>query len=157
MNLPSAFCALLLLVYCPSSVSASKESDVDKATYGGFEDKIEGKQRLRGLQDDEESFIITFADDEGDRQQKAQGLAKAFGGSIKYVYDTVLNGAAMTVPNAAAAKGLMNSPLIKSIEVDGKVYASAVGSWGLDRVNQCVGLDGSETKADGSGVKVRLC
>jgi len=97
---------------------------------------------------------VTFADDNGDREAKAQGLAKAFGGSVKYVYDTVLNGAALTVPNAAAAAGLAHSPHVQSFEADGMVYAS-VGSWGLDRIDQCpTSRDGIESKANGSGVKV---
>jgi hypothetical protein len=148
-----------LFIYgaCSASASEEKVGDVDKATYGGFEDHLkEETKSLRGLQAGEGTFIVTFADDKGDREAKAQGLAKAFGGSVKYVYDAVLNGAALIVPNAAAAAGLARSPHVESVEADGLVYAS-VGSWGLDRIDQCLlPLNSNESKADGSGVKVGL-
>ena len=156
MKLSTAISSFVF-IYGASSASASEEtaSGVDKATYGGFEDHLKDETKsLRGLQAGEGTFIVTFADDNGDREAKAQGLAKAFGGSVKYVYDTVLNGAALTVPNAAAAAGLAHSPHVQSVEADGMVYASA-GSWGLDRIDQCpTSRDGIESKANGSGVKV---
>jgi hypothetical protein len=152
----SAGIGSLVVIYRACSASASSVGVVDKATYGGFEDHLKDETKsLRGLQAGEGTFIVTFADDNGDREAKAQGLAKAFGGSVKYVYDTVLNGAALTVPNAAAAAGLAHSPHVKSFEADGMVYASTVGSWGLDRIDQCLlPLNSVEKKANGSGVKV---
>ena len=71
------------------------------------------------------------------------------------MYDSVLNCAALIVPNAAAAAGLAKSPHVKSVEAEGMAYVSDVVSCGLDRVNQCdLPLDNSKWKANGADVKV---
>jgi hypothetical protein len=85
-------------------------------------------------------------------------LVEAFGGSIKYVYEKVLNGAALNLPHEKAIFGVSHSPHVKTIDQDGVVYAVGdvqAESWGLDRINHCsLPLDGIATKIDGSGVKV---
>ena len=65
-------------IFGASTASTSEEtvSGVDKTTYGGFEDHLKnGTKSLCGLQAGEGTFVVTFANDDGDLEAKAQGLA----------------------------------------------------------------------------------
>lgn len=102
-------------------------------------------------------YIVTFSSkDSTGPGTKCQALARANGGTVGHVYTKVMNGCSATLPKAAA-NALKGNPNIASIEEDGVVTASAVASWGLDRINQMnLPLDDSNTKVDASGVRVYI-
>ncbi len=117
------------------------------------------KNRLRGLQSDKNkkaTVIITLKEDKNTGiAKKCESKANGNGGSVKYVYSTVLNGCAVEVP-ASAVKALADDPEVELLEEDGEMHAtgctlSGDGScevnspiWSLDRVDQCAtSLDGN--------------
>jgi aqualysin 1 len=68
----------------------------------------------------------------------AASLARANGGTVAFVYDHALNGAAIDVPSAAVAS-LSNARGVLRVELDGPVTTTATQSsatWGLDRIDQ---------------------
>lgn len=68
--------------------------------------------------------------------QKCAALSsKAAGSSVKQVIKTVLEACVLQLPKAAIA-ALQKDPAIKYVEEDQMAYASAVNSWGIDRINQ---------------------
>lgn len=89
-------------------------------------------------------YIVTFKSS----VTNAKGVAaiKAVGGSPFFVYQHAINGAAVSLPASAVAK-LRGRAEIASIELDGPVQATAEQlnppSWGLDRIDQVSGTNGS--------------
>ena len=61
-------------------------------------------------------------------------MINAVGGQVISKYDTVLNGAAVTL-TASAAEQLKKNPAIDFI-VEDKTVSTASNSWGLDRIDQ---------------------
>ena len=108
----------------------------------------------------QQSYIVTFNDkvNNSNRPDMAGSVAKGAGATVDNIYSTALNGASMTMP-PAAAKALVNNPNVASVEKDLQVTASGEVPWGLDRINQCSGLDsldGISTKVDASSVNVYI-
>lgn len=113
------------------------------------------------------TYLITFNDNTIPASEQCNALAKLHGGTVKTVYQTVLNGCSLTVPTDGQAQevstqatftALSNDLSVAMVELDQPVYAfqtpplslfaakngvssSAVTtaplSWGLDRIDQC--------------------
>lgn len=115
----------------------------------------EDPKHLRRLQPggDRRTYIVTFADTRGNRNQKAQAVSNAVGGSVRRVYQKVLNGFAIDLPERAA-ENLARNPNVASIEEDQQAFPS---SWGLDRIDQCaLPLSDTATKIDANGLRVYI-
>jgi subtilisin family serine protease len=70
--------------------------------------------------------------------QAAEALRGAYGGEILHVYDHVLNGYAVRMPEAAARR-LSEDPRVLYVEEDGEMSIDATqtnATWGLDRIDQ---------------------
>jgi len=113
------------------------------------------------------TYLVTFNDNTIPASEQCNALAKLHGGTVKTVYQTVLNGCSLTMPTDGQAQevstqskltALSNDLRVAMVELDQPVYAfqtppsslfaakngvssSAVTttplSWGLDRINQC--------------------
>jgi subtilisin family serine protease len=86
-------------------------------------------------------YMVTFRDDESDPEGQANGLVKAYGGSLKHVYRYALKGFAVANLSDAAVEALQRNPRITRIERDGIVTADGSGTesgatWGIDRIDQ---------------------
>ena len=102
-----------------------------------------------------DDWIVVFRDDVQDPPGLARRLASESGATLRHVYSHALRGFAATIP-AQALEGLRRNPNIDFVERDGVVTKTAVGSWGLDRIDQrSLPLDGSYSPTgDGTGVDV---
>lgn len=122
------------------------------------------------------TYLVTFADDSIAPAKRCDALAKSNGGTVSHVYETVLNGCALTVPVTqsmqaqATFTALSNNDAVANVEFDQRVYALAPSSssssvsaaastpstsWGLDRIDQCsLPLNNLMTKQDATGVTV---
>ena len=84
-------------------------------------------------------YIVRFRPGGSDALSNAAYAERMVGGVTKYVYTTVLNGAAMTLADDAAA-ALRLDPRVLSVDQDQVVSINATQnnppSWGLDRVDQ---------------------
>ena len=113
------------------------------------------------------TYLVTFNDNTIPASEQCNALAKLHGGTVKTVYQTVLNGCSLTMPTDGQAQevstqskltALSNDLRVAMVELDQPVYAfqtpplslfaakngvssSAVTttplSWGLDRIDQC--------------------
>src|SRR4051794_36493036 len=66
-------------------------------------------------------YIVTFRDDEPDPAGQANGLTKAHGGSVKFVYTKAIKGFAVANLPDAAVEALQRNPRVAAIERDGIV------------------------------------
>ena len=80
------------------------------------------------------TFIITLRDSTSPRVVAAEH-ARQFGADVKYVYEHALRGYAAKVSEARIGE-LARDGRVTRVERDGAVRKSAVGSWGLDRIDQ---------------------
>ena len=84
-------------------------------------------------------YIVVFRPGGSDALTNAKYVERMVGGDTKFVYTTVLNGAAMTLADDAAA-ALRLDPRVLSVDQDQvvSVYGTQNNppSWGLDRVDQ---------------------
>jgi len=93
------------------------------------------------------SYIVTLAP--GNVPSQVAGLAAArLGGRVGYVYTSALNGFSVKVPTALADR-LSTLPGVVAVEADQPVTVEAAAttepalSWGLDRIDDPSGLDGT--------------
>ena len=104
------------------------------------------------------TFIVTLQDAASPRAVAAEH-ARKFGAEVKYVYEHALRGYAAKVSEAKIGQ-LASDKRVVRIERDGVVHASATQSnapWGLDRIDQRSGTDGTyTTSATGSGVRAYI-
>lgn len=145
----------LFLSTVTTALKTSGEDDHSTKSLRGGQGEVTGGGKAPGMK----TYIVTFpyGTDPG---KKAEALAKAGGGSVRHVYREVLNGAALTLP-AAAAVGLGKSAGVESVEEDQEARASVpVKSWGQDRIDQCEAIgdspDAEFTKKDARDVKVYI-
>lgn len=135
-----------------------------------IEDDVRGIRNTKGIMAEiaaTKTYLITFNDNTIPASEQCNALAKLHGGTVKTVYQTVLNGCSLTMPTDGQAQevstqskltALSNDLRVAMVELDQPVYAfqtppsslfaakngvssSAVTttplSWGLDRINQC--------------------
>lgn len=84
-------------------------------------------------------YIVVFKPGSAANEMSAASEhVNARGGSVHYVYSTVLSGFVATLPEQAL-KGLVHNPNVEYIEADQVVTADVTQSpatWGLDRIDQ---------------------
>ncbi|MGY1603409.1 S8 family serine peptidase [Geodermatophilus sp. SYSU D00815] len=83
-----------------------------------------------------QSYVVTLTP--GSPAAAVADRARGLGGRVTHVYDTALDGFAVTLPTTAVDR-LGRLPGVIGIEVDGVVTASTIQSgatWGLDRIDQ---------------------
>ena len=107
--------------------------------------------------------------------ERCAELAKSTGGTVRHVYDHVLNGCSLTSAAGVQAQStftaLNSNPIVNVVVQDQEVSIDnliveannvfdtaplmVAPSWGLDRINQCaLPLDNIVTKQDATGAKV---
>lgn len=125
-----------------SSAVISDAIEDTKAT-----DDAASKNRLRGLKNDKVIALVTIKEDKNvGIANKCESKARGNGGSVKYVYRTVLNGCALELP-VEALNSLKTDPEVELLEEDGAVYAADCTAtnggcvvnnptWGIDAMDQ---------------------
>src|SRR5688572_23703000 len=101
------------------------------------------------------SYIVVFEDSVTDPRSVAREHANAQNARLGYVYQHALKGYSATMSEAAAER-VSRDPRVAYVEADGvvtKVASQANPTWGLDRIDDQLGLDKSyEYSATGAGV-----
>lgn len=159
------FSTFVLGMVASSSAVISDAIEDTKAT-----DDAASKNRLRGLQSKKQvTVLVTLTEDKNTGiAKRCETKAKGSGGSVKYVYSTVLNGCALDVP-LEALNSLKNDPQVLLLEEDGEVHATACTrsgdgcvvsppTWGIDAMDQCAGpVDGEPFfKKPATGVNIYI-
>jgi aqualysin 1 len=95
-------------------------------------------------------YIVVFHDRVADPRSRAERLMLGAGGEIHFTYANALRGFAATIPDAALQR-ILADPDVKYVEPDQEVHLQFSGgdgetvqqspTWGLDRIDQSVGLD----------------
>lgn len=90
----------------------------------------------------QDDWIVVFKGEVPDAPGLAQRLVAENGGFIAHTYAHALKGFAGTLP-PQAIEAIQRNPQVAFVERDGIMTASAVGSWGLDRIDErALTLDG---------------
>ena len=127
------------------SVSTVISSPAGAAMQGGLADR----------------YIVVFKDDVQNPSALSDELARGAGATVHFRYTSALKGFAATIP-AAALEGIQRNPNVAYVEADGIATVSGAGSdptatWGLDRIDDRNGTDGSyEWNQDGGGVSAYI-
>lgn len=102
-----------------------------------------------------DDWIVVFKDGTHDPPGLAKKLTAEHGGTVRSTYQHVLRGFSGKIP-PQAIEGIRRNPNVDFVEQDGVVSMTAVGSWGLDRIDQrSLPLDNSFTPGGtGAGVDV---
>jgi serine protease len=104
-----------------------------------------------------DDWIVVFKKGTQDPPGLAKRLTTQHGGSVKRTYSHAIQGFAGRIP-AQAIEAIRHNPNVDLVERDGVVRKTAVGSWGLDRIDQRdLPLDNDYSAAwNGSGVDVYI-
>ena len=139
---------LLFSTFVLGMIASSSAVISDIVEDAKAKDDTASKNSLRGLKNDKVTVVITLKEDKNTGlAKKCETKAKGNGGSVKYVYGTVLYGCAVDL-SPAAVKTMAEDPDVEVLEEDGAVYATGCSSsgdgcevfnpiWALDRVDQC--------------------
>jgi len=102
-----------------------------------------------------DDWIVVFKDGTHDPPGLARKLTAEHGGTVRSTYQHVLSGFSAKIP-PQAIEGIRRNPNVEFVEQDGVVSMTAVGSWGLDRIDQRnLPLSGTFTPGgSGAGVDV---
>lgn len=118
-----------------------------------FEGQFSASPQAAGVGADD--WIVVFKDATQDPPGLARRLVAANGGSIRFTYSHAIKGFAGNLP-PQAIEAIQKSPNVAYVERDGVMTTTAVGSWGLDRIDERdLVLDGVYAPGpgrDGSGV-----
>src|SRR5688572_26700311 len=102
------------------------------------------------------SYIVVLKDSVDDPRSVAHEHARSQSASLGHIYMHALKGYSATMSAVAAAR-LAGDPRVAYVEPDGVVHKSETQTsptWGLDRIDDRVGLDRSyEYAATGAGVR----
>jgi hypothetical protein len=143
---------LLFSTFVLGMITSSSAVISDIVEDAKAKDDVVSKNSLRGLQSDRVTVLVALKEDKNTGiAKKCDSKAKGNGGSVKFVYSTVLNGCALDVPRGSI-NSLKNDADVELLEEDGNVYAtgctpssdgcvvsSADAPWGLDAMDQCAG------------------
>ena len=103
-----------------------------------------------------DDWIVVFQPGVQDAPGLARQLVAQGGGVLHRTYEHALSGFAATLP-PQAVEGIRNNPNVQFVEHDGVatiVTEEAAASWGLDRIDQSVGLSGTYVyETEGAGAK----
>jgi hypothetical protein len=163
---------LLFSTFVLGMITSSSAVISDIVEDAKAKDGAASKNRLRGLKSDRVTVLVALKPDKNTGiAKKCESKANGAGGSVKFVYSTVLNGCALDIPQGAI-NSLRNDAEVELVEEDGEVHAtgctpSGDGSgscvvnnpiWALDRVDQCAtSLDGLPfTKKPANNVRVYI-
>ena len=104
---------------------------------------------------DANDWIVVFKDGTSDAPGLARRLVAANGGEIRFTYSHAIKGFAGNLP-PQAIDAIQKNPNVAYVERDGVMEKTAVGSWGLDRIDErdllLDGIYDPGTGRDGSGV-----
>ena len=141
---------LLFSTFVLGMVASSSAVISDIVEDSKAKDDAASKNRLRGLQPDTVTVLVTLKQDNNvGIAKKCETKAKGNGGSVKYVYSTVLNGCALELPRGAV-NSLKDDLEVELLEEDGEVHATACTptnggcevlspTWGINAMDQCAG------------------
>ncbi len=163
---------LLFSTFVLGMITSSSAVISDIVEDAKAKDDAASKNRLRGLKNDKVIVLVTLKEDKNTGiAKKCESKANGAGGSVKYVYSTVLNGCALDIP-VGAMNSLKKDPEVQLLEEDGEVHAtgctpSSDGSgscvvspptWGLDAMDQCAGPVNSQPffKKPATGVRIYI-
>jgi subtilisin family serine protease len=82
-----------------------------------------------------DDWIVVFKDGTQDPPGLAHRLVAANGGSIRFTYSHAIKGFAGNLP-PQAIEAIQKNPNVAYVERDGVMTTTAVGSWGLDRIDE---------------------
>ncbi|MDZ7719406.1 MAG: PKD domain-containing protein [Balneolaceae bacterium] len=108
-------------------------------------DKVEGTETAYSAVKNEKiknNYIVVFKENVGSVKNSASQIASSTNGKIKYLYENVIKGFALELPEQASSNvlnAIRNNPNVDYIEKDMKVQAfesQTNATWGLDRSDQ---------------------
>jgi len=104
-----------------------------------------------------DDWIVVCKQGTEDAPGLARRLVAANGGTVRRTYSHALQGFAGNLP-PQAVEAIGSNPNVAFVERDGIAHTTAVGSWGLDRIDQRdLPLNSTYSAAyDGSGVRVYI-
>jgi subtilisin family serine protease len=150
-----------------SAIYIERDDKYDNNNNNNNKDAAAAARDLQAATTNSKTYLVTFADTSISPAKRCDALAKSNGMVVSHVYDTVLNGCALTAASAASSSSsaaqtvqatltaLSSAPAVSNVEMDQRMYALATpsSSWGLDRIDQCtLPLNNLMTKQDASGV-----
>src|SRR6056300_164018 len=115
---------LLFSTFVLGMITSSSAVISDIVEDAKAKDDAASKNRLRGLKNDKVTVLVTLKEDKNTGiAKKCESKANGAGGSVKFVYSTVLNGCALDIPEGAM-NSLKNDPDVQLLEEDGEVHAT---------------------------------